>query len=314
MNEKAVYANNNFSVPEVTDNRSQLIRFCMIVGLAGPALCWLSVLLGATLEDYPHDKVAVMAVLLSIYAPLLVFLNNKGEKRSLYKQLVQFAWLWFFANTGYQLAWELPWFLLKDTLMSGTITDADIWFWPWWSYGVADTRYLQFHDLTLSISAMDGSVALLEVFTIYLFFKGYRIHAAWLALILGACMSWGQFFFYIGEIYGQFSNIEDGWFGLWIKYGVMNIPWCIFPFFSSAGFIWFLAIAYKKRGVEEYLEKRELTFEESFMKDSEMHMTVNDDCERTEPPVNDMQIRRWTKIMLCTPFIFLLLDIIYWYS
>ncbi len=298
------------------DRRGFLIKLFFGVGLGIPALCWVSVLLGATRETYPHDYVAVSGVLFSVYAPLLAFLNNKGERRTMYQKLVQFAWLWFFANTGYQVMWELPWVILKPTLMYGGVTETAKWLWPWWAYGVADTRYLMHHDLSLSISVMDGSIALLEVFTCYLYLKGYRIKAAWLAMILCACLSWGQFYFYVGEFYNGFANIEDGWFGLWMKYGLLNIPWCVYPFATTLGFIWFLAVSYKKKGVEEYLANNQQLpeFEQSFIGESNMCMTVDNDGNETVPPANDAAIRKWMAIMLATPFIFLIVDLIIWWT
>jgi len=296
------------------NRREFLIKIFFVVGLGVPALCWLAVLLGVTREVFPHDYVAVGGVLFSVYAPLLAFVNNEGERRNFYTQILHFAWLWFFANAGFQFIWELPWVLLKETLMYGNVTEADKWLWPWWAYGVADTRYLMHHDLTLSISVMDGSVAGLEVFTVYLYFKGYRVHAAWLALILGACLSWGQFFFYTGEFYNGFANIEDGWFGAWVKYGLLNIPWCIYPFVTSLAFIWFLAVTYKQQGIKEYLANQQHApeYQQAFLSETNMCLTVNDNGEEVPPPANDEKIRKWIAIMLATPFIFLLVDVVLW--
>lgn len=295
-----------------TDRRGALIAFCFIAGLAAPTLGWGLALMGFTRADFPIDYAAVVMVCLCIYAPVLVFLNNPGERRSRFEQLTHFAWLWFFANAGFQLAWELPWFLLKETLMYGNITEADTWFWPWWAYGVADTRYLSHHDLTLGISAMDGSVALLEAFAVYLFFRGYRVKAAWLGLIFGACMSWGQFFFYIGEIYNGFAHIEDGWFGFWMKYGVMNLPWCVFPFAATVGFMWFLAVTYKKRGVEEYLAGRQIGLDTPFVAQSELYLTVGPEGDPIAPPANDRQLRRLSALMFASPFVVLGVDALLW--
>ena len=64
------------------DRRGQLIALCMALGFGVPALCWLAVLLGATREDFMHDQVAVWGVMLSIYAPLLAFVDNPGERRT----------------------------------------------------------------------------------------------------------------------------------------------------------------------------------------------------------------------------------------
>ncbi len=293
---------------EVFDLRGRLIGFCLIAGLAVPGLCWLAVLLGATREVFPHDQVAVLGVLLSVYAPILVFVNNKGEKRTLEKQLIQFAFLAFFANTGYQFFWEMPWFILKEQIYAGAITEADIWFWPWWAYGVADTRYLKPNELSISISGMDGSVALLEVFCVFLYFRGYRLLVSWFALLLGSCMGWGQYYFYMGEIYFDFVNIEDGAFGLWVKYVILNIPWLIFPFISGAGFIWHIANHYKSIGVREHLNKQQNQAGKDFHEECNIFLQSDENCE----PIGtgkDKLIKRIVYFAFSTPLIFLAIDI-----
>ena len=81
--------------------------------------------------------------------------------------------------------------------------------WPWWAYGVADTRYLKLNELSISISGMDASVALLEAFIVVMYFKGYRIMATWFALLMGSWMGWGQYYFYMGEIYLEFATVSS---------------------------------------------------------------------------------------------------------
>ncbi len=298
----------------VFDLRGRLIAACMITGFSIPALCWLAVLFGATREVFAHDQVAVTGVLFSVYAPLLAFINNKGEKRSLEKQLLQFAFLAFFSNVGYQFFWEMPWFVIKEQIYTTTITEADKWFWPWWAYGVADTRYLKPNELSISISGMDASVALLEVFVVLLFFKGYRLLACWFALIMGSCMGWGQYYFYMGEIYFHFANVEDGWFGFWIKYMVLNIPWLIFPFIAGAGFIWHIAGHYKAIGVREYLAEHYQNQGQDFHRDCYIFIKTDEDTQALEQSADMRLLKPVIYFAFCTPVLFLIIDIWRFYT
>ncbi|MCA9771752.1 MAG: hypothetical protein KC466_05040 [Myxococcales bacterium] len=295
------------------DRRRSLLTFCFVVGLGGPALCWVLALLGYQTPELRLDRFATAAVTLSVYAPLLAFYDNPGERRTLDQQLLHLAWLWFFSNTGYQVFWEMPWFLLKDTLRTGMITMSDTAYWPWWAYGVADTRYLSKNDLVLAISALDGSVALLEVAAIYLYVKGYRLLVAWLALILGSCMGWGQYYFYVGEIYKHFSGIEDGWYGFYIKYWLMGFPWLVFPIVANLGLIWYIAAIYKKRGVEEYLAGREPEFGASFAHETDMLMTTDERGARIEEWASPALVRWVLVLMFVWPFVFLGVDIARFY-
>ena len=54
-------------------------------------------------------------------------------------------------------------------------------------------------------------------------------------------MGWGQYYFYISEVYNHFAAIEDGWFGLWIKYLFMGAAWLFYPMIAGVGIIWFIA-------------------------------------------------------------------------
>lgn len=298
-----------YGVPE-NEFRQRLIRFCIIAGFAIPGLCWVAVLLGATRELFPHDQVAVLGVLLSVYAPMLVFINNKGEKRSLETQLVEFAFLVFFTNVGYQLFWEMPWFILKEQIYAAHITEADKWFWPWWAYGVADTRYLKPNELSISISGMDASVAMLEVFIVAMYYRGYRLLAAWFALLMGSCMGWGQYYFYMGEIYFNFANVEDGWFGFWFKYMVLNIPWLIFPFIAGAGFIWHIASHYKKIAIKEYLGELESPKTGvSFYDRCHLFLQTDEAFEPIDGDKNQVLIKRVVHFAFMSPLIFLAVDI-----
>ncbi|OUR97585.1 hypothetical protein A9Q81_12995 [Gammaproteobacteria bacterium 42_54_T18] len=305
----ALPAIDDYGLPE-NEFRQRLIRFCIIVGFSVPALCWLAVLLGVTREVFPHDQVAVLGVLFSVYAPILVFINNKGEKRPLEKQLVEFAFLFFFTNVGYQFFWEMPWFMLKETIYGSNITEADKWFWPWWAYGVADTRYLKPNELSISISGMDASVAMLEVFIVAMYYKGYRLMASWFALIMGSCMGWGQYYFYMGEIYFEFVNLEDGWFGFWFKYIILNIPWLIFPFIAGAGFIWHIASHYKKIAVDEYLSKAQSHESgNQFYDRCNILIKTNDNFETIESDKNQALVKRLIFLAFVSPLIFIATDI-----
>ncbi len=299
--------------PDAIDVRGHLINFCLIAGLGVPALCWVAVLFGATREIFPHDQVAVWGVLLSVYAPLLVFINNKGEKRSLERQLIEFGFLVFFTNVGYQFCWEFPWYILKERIWAAQITEVDKLFWPWWAYGVADTRYLKPNELAISISGMDASVALLEVFIVLMYFRGYRLMVSWFALLMGSCMGWGQYYFYMGEIYFNFRNIEDGQFGFWIKYMLLNLPWLIFPFIAGAGFIWHIAGHYKRIGIREQQQALLELKGESFYQECNIFDRSTEDFEPIESESNQRTIKRLVLLAFMSPLVVLALDIYLFY-
>lgn len=306
--------NQNHPSNQTNNIRGKLINLSFAIGLGVPTLCWIVALTGIfSYQAFPHDKVATIAIVFSVWAPLLAFVNNKGEKRKLSQQLFHLGVLWFFSNTGYQLFWELPWFLLRDVLTSGIVSIETPWFWPWWSYGVADTRYLKPNDLILAITSMDASVAILEVIMVYLFYKNYKVFFCWMGFFLTACEGWGQYYFYISEILTGFVNIEDGWFGLYIKYFLMGFPWLVFTFVGCAGFMWYLATTYKRRGVQEYLAKKEIEFDGNFIEELDILTLSDGEAEIIEVHSNNKKMNRIILFSLVWPFAFLIVSIIVYY-
>lgn len=303
--------------PATWDRRGFFLKVCFGLGLGTPLLMWILALGGVRSDAFPTDKVATVGVMLSVYAPALALWDNEGEVRHLREKLFNFGFLWFVANTGYQTCWELPWMLLKNDIMKGVDEDQP-WYWPWWAYGSADTRYLAHNDLTLAISAMDGAIALSECIVVYLFFKRYTVAASWVALVLQCCLGWGQAYFYVGEIYNNFSNIHDGWFGLYIKYFMLGFPWLVAPLISAAGFIWKLAFIYRKRAVEQYLEYGEVVSDKTsqgFMHDSDFLLLVDDDNNlATATPQAQAFARRLLWLALLFPVLFLTVDALVYYA
>ena len=314
--------------------RRRALAACIGCGLGTPAWCWLLVLCGIKNDEYHLDKIATFGVCFAVYSPITAFINNPDEqnKRPLREKLALFGFYWFAANAGFQFIWELPWFILKKRLWKGVNQD-DIWLWPWFAYGMCDHRYLTHNDLSLAISAMDASIAIGEVLSVYLAIKQYDFLSYWISIVLVSCQSWGQFYFYVGEIYNNFSNMQDTVFGNWMKYGVMNIPWVIFPFLGNAGFIWSLAVMYKQKGVEEYLQANQGTVgkraAQSFSADTSMFMQVFESCEGDsedrsnykkqfdfhEPAQSSRSLAVYISwFILVFPWIFLLADSLIFYS
>ena len=185
------------------------------------------------------------------------------------------------------------WWLLKHRLTTEPVTEDDHWLWPWYAYGRSDTRYLSKNDMSWAISTMDASVGLVELAVVLLHRKGYSILATWVAILLCSNLAWGQFLYYVYELYphgnGAFEHIRDpdGFYGNFLKYGVLNIwygvirisphiapglfdisrippphvsfhhRWIVNYPLAMAGFMWQLADLHQRRGVELYVQQQE---------------------------------------------------------
>jgi hypothetical protein len=215
-------------VAATAGRRRAIYRLAFVASVPMIALVWALVLLGV-LPPTPTDDWVVAFILPALFAPAVAFWDDPGEERTRTQRLAEFAYVWLFTSGMAQTFWELPWFLLDATGWIQGATAADRWLWPWWAYGVADTRYLQSDHAIAGIEFCAGMVGPLELYACWLFKKGRREAANWWALLLGVGLSWGAIIFFVAEIHVGFRNIGDGAYGFWVKWIGLNLPWTLAP-------------------------------------------------------------------------------------
>ena len=307
----------------VNDVRTKIFRGLGLIGTVGPATCWLIALMGVSHDTFPGDIVAVALVIPAIWSPIVAFWTNEGEVRTLKDKLLDFGVYWFFINTACQTLWELPWFLLKFQIFDAHPTSEVKWTWIWWAYGVADTRYIKENEMVVAVTGLDGAISLAEVAVCLLYYKGYRVLFTMLVIFLEVAQGWGQALWYMSEVSLNFRNIstegESSYLGAILKYGVLNIPWIIFPFFSLVGLFWNLAIIYKKRGVQEYLAKingnngavdgQQLVVSEgvSFSDEAEVFIRLDDEngVQILETDTDRRPVKKMLWFMIIYPLVFI---------
>lgn len=235
--------------------RTLIYWSAFILAIPGLGTLWLLVLAGI-LPPTPTDDWVSGIILVALFAPFAAFWDNPGETRTSDARFFEFGYVWLFASAMAQTFWELPWFFLD---LTGAIHNAgpqDIFVWPWWSYAVADTRYLKSDPVIAGVEFCAGVAGPVEFFTIYLFRTGRRIAANWLALLIGVGLMWGAFIFFVAEIHQGFRNIGDGSYGFWVKWIGLNFPWTIAPIGFIPAAIRELRQIYHREGVEAYLTQQ----------------------------------------------------------
>ena len=208
--------------------RRLIYRLAFATSVPMVGLVWALVVLGV-LPPTPTDDYVVAILVPILFVPAVAFWDDRGEVRTRMERLSEFAYVWLFTSGMAQTFWELPWFLLDFTGAIQGASAADHWLWPWWAYGVADTRYLQSDHAIAGIEFCAGMVGPLELYACWLFKKGRREAANWWALLLGVGLSWGAVIFFVAEIHVGFRNISDGAFGFWAKWIGLNLPWTLAP-------------------------------------------------------------------------------------
>ncbi len=176
---------------------------------------------------------------------MFAFVDNKGEKRTLAEKWHSFMIVWLITSGLDELFWELPVVYMKIPYLyqlGSELKPDEVFFWPWWLYSVADTRYMRPHEAQLAHEAMLSHFGFIELWAAYWMAKGKHYKTA---LSMAILANWGAFYgntsvIYIGEILVNFRNIEDGAAGFWIKWFGLNLQWSVLSPAAAIGGMWLL--------------------------------------------------------------------------
>lgn len=216
---------------------------------------WALIALGV-IEPMPVDKYVSASLFIGYWAGLFAFVDNKGEQRSWAEKWHAFLIVWLITSGCAELFWELPVVYMKVPYLyqlGAELKPDEVFFWPWWLYSVADTRYMRPHEAQLAHEAMLAHFGFIEILAAYWMMNGKRYKTA---LGMGILANWGAFYgntsvIYLGEILVDFRNIEDGNLGFWLKFVGLNLQWSVLSPIAAIGGIWLLV----QRVQAETLEK-----------------------------------------------------------
>lgn len=205
---------------------------------------WTLIALGV-IAPMPADKYVSVSLFVGYWAALFAFVDNRGEHRPLTEKWHEFLVVWLITSGCAELLWELPVVYMKIPYLYqlGAELKPDEWFfWPWWLYAVADTRYMRPHEAQLAHEAMLSHLGFIELLAAYWMVRGKRYKTA---LGLGVLANWGAFYgntsvIYLGEILVDFRNIEDGSLGFWLKWFGLNLQWSVLSPAAAIGGLWLL--------------------------------------------------------------------------
>mmetsp|Transcript_14417 Transcript_14417/g.40943 ORF Transcript_14417/g.40943 Transcript_14417/m.40943 type:complete len:323 (-) Transcript_14417:119-1087(-) len=180
------------------------------------------------------------SVFVALWMPLIAFITNRGEKRSWVMTLEEFVCVWLLLSGCAQVFWELPYVIVKRQLFDldyTTLSESQRWWWFFWMYPSGDTRYMRPDPATHATETFLAFSGFLELFAAY---KLLRVdpHPRRRDLLYKACMiiailtHWGFFWantavVYLSEIYAHFDHVENGWQGMWLKWGALNLQWSV---------------------------------------------------------------------------------------
>lgn len=119
-------------------------------------IAWILISLDL-IEPMPADKYVSISLFIGYWAALFAFVDNKGEQRSRVQKWHEFLVVWLITSGLAELLWELPVVYMKVPYLyhlGSELQQDQSFFWPWWLYAVADTRYMRPHEAQLAHEAM----------------------------------------------------------------------------------------------------------------------------------------------------------------
>ena len=130
------------------------------------------------------------------------------------------------------LGWELAWLLLHDTI---AVSRDAAWAYPWWAYiDGGDMRYARATPTLLvmeTLSVVNGCVAATGLLLWYRS-RGSDFRAPLLFMATAVVHLYSTSLYFGGEIIGGLPNVDtSSLLDTWIKFGLANAPWIVFPWF-----------------------------------------------------------------------------------
>ena len=142
---------------------------------------------------------------------------------------------WGVITVVFPIIWDFTWALFHKLVHGATANDR--WLWYWWSYSVADTRFLKSDPLMIIIEFWSGILGFVHAYAMYRFFKGDIRQAFHIALTAGCMQFYACSAFFGVEALKGFENIEPDFFSFYMKFWGLNGFWVIMPFIDTYLFL-----------------------------------------------------------------------------
>ncbi len=130
------------------------------------------------------------------------------------------------------LSWELVWLIFHDAIAAGR--DA-AWAYPWWAYiDGGDMRYAEATPNLLMMEVLSVTNGCIAATGLYLWYRSHGAdRRALLCFMVNASVHlYSTALYFGGEIIEGLPNVDTTSFlDTWIKFGLANAPWIVFPWF-----------------------------------------------------------------------------------
>jgi hypothetical protein len=128
------------------------------------------------------------------------------------------------------LNWEFVWLLFHDAII---VARDSAWAYPWWAYvDGGDLRYASPTStlITMEILSVTNGVVGAAGLTLWLRSGRTDRRGVLLCMATGVVHLYSASLYFLGEIIEGMPNVDTASFlDTWIKFGLANAPWVVFP-------------------------------------------------------------------------------------
>jgi hypothetical protein len=128
------------------------------------------------------------------------------------------------------LSWELVWLLFHDSIHASR--DA-AWAYPWWAYiDGGDMRYAEASSNLIAMEVLSVLNGAMGMTGLYLWHRSRHQDKRGVLLCMATAVVhlYSASLYYAGEILDGLPNVDTTSFlDTWIKFGLANAPWIVFP-------------------------------------------------------------------------------------
>lgn len=187
--------------------------------------------------DIDRDRMAdVVAVVYSVglftaFSSALWPLPRLREWSAL-QRIESLCMLFLAVSYATHLSWELGWLAFHDAIANARDS---AWAYPWWAYiDGGDYRYALAPPELLAMETLSVANGAVGMFALVRWLRSQRSDSRAVLLMMATAVVhlYSTSLYYGSEIAAGFPNVNTGSaLDLWVKFGLANAPWIVFPWF-----------------------------------------------------------------------------------
>jgi hypothetical protein len=151
------------------------------------------------------------------------------------RRIESVALLFMIVSYATHLSWELVWLTLHDTIAASR--DA-AWAYPWWAYiDGGDLRYAEVSPTLVTMELLSVTNGCVGTLGLWLWLRSGRQDRRGVLLCMATAIVhlYSASLYFGSEILAGLPNVDTTSFlDSWIKFGLANAPWLVFPWFVLA--------------------------------------------------------------------------------